>query len=218
MSKYFNEEKIITSAEYGFNHLTSPNIVVRNDIEQGTPEWHEIRSYSCGSTGAYSVLKNGFYPDKLKSSEYGGYCSKEMQRGHDLEPEARFLLETLLTPKGITIEEVGAVLNKKWPHCHDSPDGVLIQNNEFIGCCEIKCFQEPHHKKILEDGIETEIKAQLMWHLWMSETRLGYFVAYNPDMKEIKDRLYIEKIILSDDYIYNFNNKVSKGLERLQDG
>lgn len=193
-------------------YLVHPDVKILWELEQGTPEWHEIRSYSCGGTGAWDVLKNGFYPSKLKPSEYGGYCSKSMQRGHDLEPEARFLLGCLLEKEGIQIVEAGAILNSKYPHCHGSPDGVLIKDGKVIGMIEIKSFLEPHHQKILDDGIELEIKAQLYWNLWLSETKLGYFVAYNPDMKDVKDRLYIEKHQLSETYAYNFRKRVLEGL------
>lgn len=189
------------------------DVIVRSDIEQGTAEWHKIRSFSCGGTGAYDVIKNGFHPSNLKESKLGGFCSAAMQRGHDLEPEARRLFATL-KENDFNVIEVGAILNKKWDHCHASPDGVLLdkKTNEIIGTLEIKCFLEKHHNEILKNGIEMGIKAQLLWNLWLSETEVGYFVAYNPDMTNPEDRLYIEKVVMDERYKKKYEEEVKKGL------
>jgi len=191
------------------------DVIVRADIEQGTEEWHKIRSFSCGGTGAYDVIRNGFHPNNLKESKLGGFCSYAMQRGHDLEPGARHLFASLKKDE-FEVIEVGAIQNIKWPHCHASPDGVLIKDNKIIGTCEIKCFLEKHHREILKNGIEMGIKAQLLWNLWLSETEVGYFIAYNPDMEDPKDRLYIEKVVMDERYKNKYEQEVRKGLDKIK--
>lgn len=198
------------------NFQHNKNVILRTDIVQSSPEWHEVRSYSAGGTAAYDILKNGFDPRTLKKSVYGGYCSPAMQRGHDLEPEARELF-SLLKKEDYEVVEAGAILNKKWAHCHASPDGLLIKDGAVVGALEIKCFLKDHHVSILEGGIEPKIKAQLLWNQWLSETNIGYFIAYNPDMEDIKDRLYVERVDLDERYKKLFEAKVSEGLKLLEE-
>lgn len=197
------------------NYKVNKNVIVHYEVEQGTEEWHKIRSYSCGGTGAYDVLRFGFHPNELKESKLGGFCSAAMQRGHDLEPVARELFAELKKDEYEVIE-IGAFQNKLFPHCHASPDGVLIKDGKIVGIIEIKCFLEKHHQEILDNGIELKIKAQLLWNMWLSETTIGYFIAFNPDMPDDKDKLYVERVDMSEKYKKRFTEEVKKGLKELK--
>ena len=53
--------------------------------------------------------------------------------------------------ENVVIKSCGLVVSPKWPWLGCSPDGVLLQCEECIGCLEIKC---PYLKKDMTVVIE----------------------------------------------------------------
>lgn len=80
------------------------------NLEQGTREWHEHRNNHIGGSDAPSVMGIGFMtPYQLHLNKLGLYnipTNPMMQRGHDLEPQARSLLNART---GLIFEPICAV-------------------------------------------------------------------------------------------------------------
>lgn len=162
------------------------------NLEQRSPEWHAIRSNCFTGTTAEHLLKLGKKEGlkKVKNLfEYSlehPFTGKAAQRGIDLEPVARNLLNTKLslTPgyEDVQFEEVGFVKRTDREHIGCSPDGCYLdKNGKIIANCEIKCFAEQHHLAC-SGKPDLKIETQIQWCLWVTEAEYCFFCQYNPDM------------------------------------
>ena len=59
--------------------------------------------------------------------------------------------------ENVVIKSCGLVVSPKWPWLGCSPDGVLLQHGECIGCLEIKCPYSKNDMTILE-AVKTDKK------------------------------------------------------------
>jgi len=189
------------------------------DVEQGSEEWLQARSgiptASCfdkiiTSTGKTSTQAEA-YMNKLLGEWLIGrpedsYASEAMQRGNDLEPEARAFYEF---DSDISVEQVGIVYldEKKLIAC--SPDG-LTKN----GGLEIKCPSAGVQVSyLLKGGLPTKYKQQVQGCMWVCGRDHWDFVAYHPDMDPVRCR-----VDRDEDYIISMcvsvNTFVDKMLER----
>ena len=104
--------------------------------------------------------------------ENDSYVSYAMQRGIDLEPEARKIYEDF---KKVTVHEVGGI---EANGCWYSPDG-LVGNDGLI---EIKCPDRKRHLQTLLSGkIPDDNLDQCAFGLWISGRQWIDFISYNPD-------------------------------------
>lgn len=200
------------------------------EIEQRSPEWHEIRSNCFTGTTAEHLLKLGKTEGLKKVKQLFEYSLEHpgtgwaAKRGLELEPIARNLLNKKMSqdPKytGISFEEVGFVKRTDIEHVGCSPDGCCIKDGKIIANCEIKCFTEKHH--LACSGVpDLKIETQIQWCLWVAGAEFCMFCQYNPDMLDPtktsdgevhKDEvLFISKILPDPDYFKAFeealNNK-----------
>lgn len=147
-----------------------------NDIEQGTPEWHELRGEYLTGTDAIHLLKGkdieDILSDKINKTEFNG--NSATRRGHRLEPEAIAILEAI---KDINVHHAGFITNTKYPLAGYSPDGLIDKD----GLVECKAFSKDRHEANNE-RIEIQIIAQVQWGLFVSERKWAYIVFYNPDL------------------------------------
>ena len=74
------------------------------DIEQGTPEWHEVRKGKMTASNATAIGNVGKGLEsytkevvrKQMSSKVDDYTNKDFERGHELEPIATLYAPTVL--------------------------------------------------------------------------------------------------------------------------
>lgn len=175
------------------------------DMEQRTEEWYsykagkisasEIESILPGRGNKYTKARD-HYMDRLAQEIITGectetYCSAEMQRGIDLEPDAlaEFEIETgnLLYSAGFidhhTIENAGC-----------SPDS-LIGNPDVIKGVEVKCLNGANHTAEIFSieqgkGITSKYNTQIQWSMMCADVTEWYYVLYNPDCKLPELKLY----------------------------
>src|SRR5690554_5943441 len=100
-----------------------------NDIKQGTREWCELRYGKVGGTTSSELhvdsdtLLNEMVACRLEPYQHDpGYVSDAMQRGIDLEPEARGQLELHTGEKFIV---PGWCESVEVPLIGFSPDGII---------------------------------------------------------------------------------------------
>jgi hypothetical protein len=168
------------------------------NIEQGTEEWHAIRWAKIGGSSAKGLFikSDTLMMDVL--AEYSeqftmsnSYQNDAMQRGAELEPEARFALEQYT---GLKFLSVGWIQSINIPLIGISPDGIT--EDESI-CCEIKCpGAKKHLQTCFDDEIPLDNLAQCV-HYFTVNPKLQrlIFVSYRPE--SIKS-LFVKELTCND--------------------
>lgn len=174
------------------------------DHEQGTNEWFDARlgvpsasnfSKLITATGKASTSADG-YVNQLVAEILTGeraefYTNGHMERGNQLEPEARSYYEFMTD---LEAQEVGFCL-------HDtvaagcSPDALVAD-----GGLEIKCPSGAVHVSYLRAGtLPAAYKQQVMGCMWVSGAPWWDFLSYHPDMPSLlirveRDEKYIQAL------------------------
>lgn len=151
-------------------------IVYKNQLEQNSQEWLDLRNKYITGTDAYDLLNGKSIPEILQKKRdchfAGNYYTR---RGHRLEPEAKEIYSKLFTP----VENVGFVINDKFPYCGVSPDGLVGEN----GLVEVKAFNEKRHLDVYQN-LDPHIIAQTQYQLFVTEREWVDLVLYNPDISD----------------------------------
>lgn len=176
------------------------------DIEQGSPEWHKLRmgvatasnfSKIITPTGKLSTSIDG-YALKLAAEYFlvepeETYKSAAMERGTELEPDARQAYEEFNL---IPVEQV-TFIRSDCGNFGYSPDGLVDSD----GLIEIKCPQDTTHLDYIIGGkVPTEYKAQVQGGLMVSGRKWCDFVSYHPNFKDDK-RLFIVRAERDEEFI-----------------
>lgn len=177
-------------------------------IEQRSPEWFNLRKLKMTASEAQAISACGkgleTYITELccnyfSNAEEERYTNKDMQRGIELEAEAKNLYEL---ETGNKIEQVAFVIYNEFVGC--SPDG-LVGND---GLVEIKCHNNiKHFKMLLGEPIESGYIWQMQMQMLICERLWCDYVAYNPNFKD----LFIIKRIERD---IEMQQKLLRGFER----
>jgi len=135
------------------------------------------------STGKKSTSWKAYAFKKAAEIETGKtedtFKSDSMQRGTDLEPEARKAYSFIT---GIEMEQVGMVFSDEKKLWLCSPDGINVEKKKGL---EIKCPIAGTHKKYCYyKTLPIEYKPQVFGSLWIcDELETWDFMSYHPDMK-----------------------------------
>lgn len=167
------------------------------DCEQGTEEWLTARLGIPTATGVSNIIT----PTGKKSSGWTAYLaeliagsiegldqdsfkSSDMQRGNQLEPQARMAYEF---ETGNDVIQVGGVYRNADKDMMISPDGLIPPLKKGL---EIKCPKmKTHIKYLLEGGVPYEYVIQVQVALWVTGYETWDFVSYCPEYQ--KQTLYI---------------------------
>ena len=178
------------------------------NFEQRTEDWYNIRKGKMTASNAETIIANGkgletyiynLMAEYYSSAEKENYINADMQRGIDLEPEARLEFEFYTD---LDVQEVGFIEYNDFIGV--SPDGLIGDD----GLIEIKCPNDSiYFKLLLSNNIKPEYIAQMQMQMYVTERQYCYFVSYNPNFEK---SLYIKKINRDEEMI----DKLKKGLER----
>lgn len=167
------------------------------DCEQGTEEWLTARLGIPTATGISSIVT----PTGKKSSGWTGYLAElvaesveglsedsykslDMQRGNQLEPQARMAYEF---ETDCEVVQVGGVYRNADKDMMISPDGLIPSLRKGL---EIKCPKmKTHIKYLLEGGVPNEYLIQVQVALWVTGYDTWDFVSYCPEYQ--KQPIYI---------------------------
>ena len=160
-------------------------MIAHYEIDQKSEEWFKIKYGKIGGTRASGLfvksetLLNELIAENCEDFEYDEDCfeSSDMQRGNELEPEARTFLNKFL---GINLIECGWLQCKEINILGISPDGIT--ECETIQC-EVKCFGAKKHIDVLrKNEIPKEHLLQCV-HAFTVNPKLEklYFIAYRPE-------------------------------------
>lgn len=160
--------------------------IIHRDIEQGSPEWRAIKAGKWSgskaavimggldTSGLASLIKDIAW-ERIYGPIGGDYKSPAMERGNEVEPEAR---DWYAQERGVVVEQIGFVEHATIPNVGWSPDGAF---NELRNAIEAKC---PLHKAWMEvkrtGKIPAEYRWQTKWGMWVGELEGEDFVAYHP--------------------------------------
>ncbi|MBX3704016.1 MAG: YqaJ viral recombinase family protein [Steroidobacteraceae bacterium] len=182
--------------------------------QQGSEEWHQAR---CGAitasmfATARSRLKTG--PSKgdftAAAKDYAfrvaverisgepldeGFETWQMQRGHELEPEARMEHEL---QSGLIITRAGYVSTDDG-RFGGSADGLIGED----GGSEYKCLVSPTRlRQVLVGDDLSEFIDQVQGCLWLTGRKFWHFCLFCPALAPIGKQLYWREIRRDDAYI-----------------
>lgn len=186
------------------------------DINQGDQEWFDLRIGSIGGSsigkatagGAGKVRSQLLYQmagEILSGEKYEGFHNHHMDRGIELEAEARnaYMEETYSI-----VEQVA--MFKYSDHEHFSPDGDMPDQNGII---EIKCvIPSVHVETILADKVPSSYRKQVQWGMKGGRDFCD-FVSYCP---AIKDRpIWIKRVERDDKVIKELDDGAAEFIKEL---
>ena len=161
------------------------------NMEQRSESWFAEK---CGRFGAskFATLMSGLSTKGYKDliTDIAGevitgeieetYTNEVMQRGIDLEPEARAELSAIL---GVDINEVGLCLPED-PKLIDwigvSPDGITSNGLP----CEIKCpILRTYLNRVIANKLPSEHRWQVQGQIFVTGAPKAYYMNYYPNLK-----------------------------------
>lgn len=201
------------------------NKIIIHNCEQQTPEWFELRKqFPLTASNAQAIGNNGkgleticweALSDKYSSADKTQFTNKDLDRGNELEPQARelYMLET-----GNTVETVGFITNTSVSEVGGaSPDGLVDDD----GLLEIKCFADVKHFKMVVDFKKTgvfEIESQYVWQMQMQLLITGRkwvdFLAYNPNYSQ---SLLVQRVVEDKEMQGKIKDGLAKGEQIIKD-
>ncbi|MCK5605058.1 YqaJ viral recombinase family protein [Candidatus Pacearchaeota archaeon] len=184
--------------------------MIIENFEQGSPEWFAARvgipsasvfDKLITSKGALSTSRQKLIyklaGEKVLGEKEEGYSNGAMQRGIELEPEARSLFE-LITGK--EVKEVGLCYYDERKDRSCSPDGLVGTGMTLMEGLEIKCPElATHVEYLMGNKLPTKYFAQVQGSMYITGLEKWYFMSYFPSMKPliieiVRDEIWIAKL------------------------
>lgn len=188
---------------------------IYKELEQGTPEWHEIRKGKMTASNATAIGNCGkgleTYTKEIVrkqiSSKIGDeYSNKDFDRGHELEPIAREMYEL---ENSVKIEQVGFIELDEFSGC--SPDGLVEED----GGAEIKCPDDKVYFDYLLDK-EKAISSDYIWqcqmNLFITGRKWWDLIIYNPNFKK---SMFVFRILPDKDKFKLLEKGLAVGREQI---
>jgi len=180
-----------------------------HNIEQGTPEWFELRKGKLTASNATAIGANGaglvtYCKEivlELIGIEKEHYTNSDIERGKELESIARSSYEF---QTGYEVEQVGFITNDLYKNAGMSPDGLI----GLDGGCEIKARNDiKHFSLILGETKEIPVN-QIQMSLLISERKWWDFISFNPNFK---NPLFIKRIYPDLKYFEKLKSGIIEG-------
>jgi len=146
------------------------------DVEQGSPEWHNLRNGRVTASRINLLLRSpeAFAKEWIRDQQGRGFKGNEATRyGQDAEPLAA---DWYARNFGVTPRTIGFVVDEEDPHLGCSPDRLMnYQGGETV--LEIKC---PFSKAIPDEPDQDHV-AQVQCQLGILGLPLGILLYWTPD-------------------------------------
>jgi len=193
------------------------------DCQQNSPEWYAARAGLPTASQFKVILANGrgggesktrkSYLHRLAAEILTGkplesYANQAMQRGHEMEPEARNFYSFL---RDVEPQQVGFIRNDV-AGC--SPDSLIGDS----GVLEIKTQRgDLLIETLMKDRFPPEHKSQVQGQLWITQREWCDLVVYWPGLptfitREFRDEKYISDLAAAVD---QFNAELAEIVERI---
>lgn len=194
--------------------------MILSSFQQGSPEWHAARCGVVTASNFKAVLTKGSgktranYMRKLAEEIITGrvappaFESEAMQRGVDLEPDARQAYEA---QTGRSVREVGIAYLNDDKRVAASPDGLIHED----GGLEIKCPLPRTHEKYWQEGRVPQIyMPQIQGNLWVTGRKWWDFVSYAPEFGPAR-RILLHRVERDDSYIERLSIEIHRFINDL---
>lgn len=183
------------------------------DLEQGSEEWLKARAGIPTASNFSKILTNGLKSSKSKrdymlsvvfekiakaKDSADNYKSSLMQRGNDLEEEAKI---SYGITNDVLVKDVGIVLRDDG-EVGASPDGLVGDD----GIIEIKCVLGSTLLSELETSTFSKYLLQIQGNLWITERKWCDLIIYHPQVKLFTVRIFRdeEKIKAIESHVNRF--------------
>lgn len=197
---------------------------IHKDIDQGTPEWHALRCgkvtasrlgavMAKGRNGAPSATRATYMgeliAERLSGVQQDGFVSAAMQRGKDVEPEARAAYAFYAS---VDLETVAFVDHPTIAMAGCSPDTLAGTN----GLVEIKCPNSSTHiDTLLGAAIDRDYLLQMSWQMSCTGRAWCDFVSYDNRLPEHM-RLHVRRVVRDDVLIGQIETEVRAFIAELE--
>ena len=186
------------------------------DLIQGSQEWFAARAGSLGASSVADALaktKSGWgasranvkarlIAERITGRPVETFSNAAMQRGTELEPQARAMYEIV---SGYDVAEVGIVPHPRIAHSHCSPDGLCDDD----GMVELKCCGAARHFELLTDSPpEARYITQCHWQLACTGRKWVDLAYFHPDLPQSM-QLVIHRIERNDAVLIDLEDQVS---------
>ncbi len=192
--------------------------MIVSSMKQGSDEWYRARLGVVTASNFKAILTKGSgktranYMRRLAHEIITGspapqsFESSAMQRGNDLEPQARDVYQK---KTGLNVQEVGIAYLDHTKRIAASPDGLIAEE----GGLEIKCPLPHTHEKYLQEGKIPHIYIpQVQGNLWVTGRKWWDFVSYAP---EFKQNTMIHRIYRDEAYIKRLSTEIFRFIDDL---
>lgn len=187
-----------------------------HNLQQGTDEWFDVRKGKMTASNAYTISVAGkgldtyvktIVADIFASQKEESYKSKAMERGNELEAQARSIYEL---SNDVDIEEVGFIEYSEFVGC--SPDGLINDD----GGIEIKCINNKDYFQLLLDEEKPDVSHiwQVQMCLMLTGRKWWDLVYYNPNFKQ---STYITRLFPEIDRFEKLKVGLSIGEEKIKE-
>lgn len=193
------------------------------ELIQGSAEWYAARAGSLGASqiaDALATTRNGWgasranvraqlVVERLTGRPADSFCSPAMQRGKDLEPQARAFYSFA---SGHDVAEVGLVRHPAIAFTHCSPDGFCGDE----GMVELKCCGAARHVEILTGSpVEDRYVKQCLWQLACTGRAWVDLAYFNPDFPDAM-QLHVQRIERDEAVIAELEKQVAEFLGEVE--
>lgn len=204
-------------------------MIVVDDVEQGTDEWHLLRAEiptvsnfsnivtpTGRKSGAWDTYMNKLLAERICGKADEGFKSDWMKRGNATEPEAVSTYEFI---KGVQVTSVGIIYRDERKDVAASPDGLIgySKGKQCDGGLELKCPSPAIHIGYLIDQCVPAIyQPQVYGSLYLSKLDYWDFMSYHPAMDELiirtnkDDEAYLEYAAHLDKYLPLFISELKQ--------
>lgn len=189
-----------------------------NDIEQRSLAWYQARSGKFTGSDFYVVMgKKGITRNNLILKKACGrlngyieeetYTNKDMQRGVELEPKARFLYEIKTNNK---VKEIAFCELDDFTGC--SPDGLVGDD----GIIEVKCPKDTIYlDRCITGEIPTEYMVQIQFNLYVLNRKWCDFINYNENFKD--KPILIQRVERDEEMIEEMKTKLEEAKQEVNE-
>jgi len=200
---------------------------MRVEIEQNTEEWLELRlGRITGSAFAPLLvtpkkgLKFGdgaitYIAKKVTEALTGEFeeeaYSRSCEWGHAHEDEA---VEVYEEEMWVKVGKGGFYTSGEFIGC--SPDGIIED-----GIIEVKCpYNSVNHYKTISSGeVPKQYMPQVVFNMWVTGAKHCDFISYDHRFKSPKHRLFVKRVILSENekYLMKIIHSVANAINEIID-
>jgi len=192
-------------------------------VEQGTPEWHELRRGKVTASRVADILAKTKTGPSASRQNYlielalqritktiePSYTNAAMEWGTQTEPQARVAYEVATHN---FVDQVAFIDHPTIEGFGCSPDGIVGE-----GLIEIKCPNSlTHVEYILAGKPPAKYIPQMAWQLACTGRKWVDFVSYDDRLEDESKHLFIVRYERDDEYIAEMEEAVKKFLDEVE--